>query len=136
MVCKSSLFLSWLLHKNIKGKMRIYVTRYIILNWYCTILNLPAIKTSLNPNAFLLQNIYYVAYSLTYLNKLILWMRFFLNKWYTCNLDMWYTYLYFTFCQITEMILLLLGPLLVINMSYLIIKIVLARNLELWPNTL
>ena len=27
MVCKSSLFLSWLLHKNIKVKMRIYVTR-------------------------------------------------------------------------------------------------------------
>ena len=30
MVCKSSLFLSWLLHKNIKGKMRIYVTIYNI----------------------------------------------------------------------------------------------------------
>ena len=26
MVCKSSLFLSRLLHKNIKGKMRMYVT--------------------------------------------------------------------------------------------------------------
>jgi hypothetical protein len=29
MVCKSSLFLSWLLHKNIKGKMRIYVTNTV-----------------------------------------------------------------------------------------------------------
>jgi hypothetical protein len=27
MVCKSSLFLSWWLHKNIKGKIRIYVTK-------------------------------------------------------------------------------------------------------------
>jgi hypothetical protein len=27
MLCKSSLFSSWLLHKNIKGKMRIYVTK-------------------------------------------------------------------------------------------------------------
>jgi hypothetical protein len=26
MVCKSSLILGWLLHKNVKGKMRIYVT--------------------------------------------------------------------------------------------------------------
>jgi hypothetical protein len=30
MVCKSSLFLSWLLHKNIKGKMHIYVTTRVI----------------------------------------------------------------------------------------------------------
>ena len=30
--CKSSLFLSWLLHKNIKGKMRIYVIISIIYN--------------------------------------------------------------------------------------------------------
>ena len=29
MVCKSSLFLSWLLHKNIKGKMRIYVKNVV-----------------------------------------------------------------------------------------------------------
>jgi hypothetical protein len=27
MVCKSSLFLSWLLHKNIKGKLPIYATK-------------------------------------------------------------------------------------------------------------
>jgi hypothetical protein len=32
MVCKNSLFLSWLLHKNIKGKMCIYVT---ITNFVC-----------------------------------------------------------------------------------------------------
>ena len=31
MVCKSSLFLSWLLHKNIKVKMRIYVTKWYYL---------------------------------------------------------------------------------------------------------
>jgi hypothetical protein len=33
MVCKSSLFLSWLLHKNIKGKMRIYVTNTVFVCW-------------------------------------------------------------------------------------------------------
>jgi hypothetical protein len=32
MVCKSSLYLSWLLHKNIKGKMRIYATT--TFNWH------------------------------------------------------------------------------------------------------
>jgi hypothetical protein len=31
MVCKSSLFLSWLLHKNIKGKMCIYVTMFVYI---------------------------------------------------------------------------------------------------------
>ena len=31
MVCKSSLFLSWLLHKKVKGKMCIYVTTLIYL---------------------------------------------------------------------------------------------------------
>jgi hypothetical protein len=30
MVCKSSLFLTLLLHKNIKGKMRIYVTTFFL----------------------------------------------------------------------------------------------------------
>ena len=39
MVCKSSLFLRGLLHKNIKGKMRIYVTIIYIHknNWNCLI---------------------------------------------------------------------------------------------------
>jgi hypothetical protein len=33
MVCNSSLFSSWLLHKNIKGKIGIYVTKYIKNCW-------------------------------------------------------------------------------------------------------
>ena len=49
--CKSSLFSSWLLHKNIKGKMRIYVTSLIILDYK--------------------YYIYHGSYELTYLNQRI-----------------------------------------------------------------
>jgi predicted peroxiredoxin len=55
MVCKSSLFFSWLLHRNIKEKMRIYGTSIVLL-WLnidqgefidnCQNINLPAMITT------------------------------------------------------------------------------------------